>query len=130
MIRSWYICRKYHFWPKFALFTKFRGNKFFFQKSGFVTFFQLWSCTFMQKIKKIGWVVPEKNASQTDGCTYVRTNRRTDEWNIGADFIGPFRKAGVQKLTLFCLFQPAFTSNKCHIGNIIYINDIFWFSLF
>ena len=51
----------------------------------------------MQKIKKIGRVVPEKNASQTDRRMQWQTDWRMD----GTDFIAPFGEDGGAKMKVF-----------------------------
>ena len=65
------------FWARFAQILK---NENFFQKSGSVTFLNLSSPNFMQ--------------GKYENLRYGRTDRRTD----GPEFIGPFRKAGVQNV--------------------------------
>ena len=64
--------------PKMGVFPHLRPPKFFFQKSGSVTFVPLWCTNFMQKIRKILGAVSEifKDGPRTDYGL-----RTTDHWH-------------------------------------------------
>ena len=101
--------------PETAFFPNFDPLKYLFQKSGPVTFFPLLISIIIQKIRKIGPVVSEKNR---------QTNKQTNKHARNeADFIGPCStKSRVQQGSI-CLenlekVQPQnYPQQKRHISN-------------
>ena len=88
-----------------GVFPHLRPPRFFFQKSGSVTFVPLWCPNFMQKIRKNQWAVSEIfKDGRTDG---PRTDQRTN--GQGRLLRTPSGKPGVQNM---CQILPVNTVNK------------------
>ena len=90
------------FGSNFSCLPIYLDNKSNFATSGLVTFYNIWQNIVIQKIKKIHWVDPEKNVSQTDGQTDGWTNE--EEWFHRTPSTNVFQKFK-NKTTVQCSVQ-------------------------